>query len=361
MDLATTNNGDILKEGNDIVQLSIVDAIVQRIDHILRSKPGDWGISPDTGAYIQQYIGYPNSPGTKELIEDEVSEELLKDQLLGSFPIIVEYTPTAKNSGMLEITVELPDGGNITLHRELNPAEGINVSYEKPFTGAKYNIDEIITKTELITLEGESNVFQISHMPIDNNVFVVNYTDDVEFDENGIINLPENTYTQVVDFQNNLQSGVVYVENPSTGVMSGINLPSGAISAWEYKLTPSTIDVIENKMISSISVFVDDEEITENDYILNNYKLELRLPWETYENGVLVQHGVSDIPSGSVDLTIDYYNAAPLVSIDSFVNDSAPNNLFPRTRLTESILVTTKQSFSQGTYLVQYSTYKLEV
>ena len=81
----------------------------------------------------------------------------------------------------------------------------------------------------------------------------------------------------------------------------------------------------------------------------------------TNVDGSLVRHGLEDPPSGSVVLHLDYYNAEPIVSIDSFEQDSAPNNVFPRYRLAEKVFVTTKRLFDPGSYFIQYLSYKVEV
>ena len=75
----------------------------------------------------------------------------------------------------------------------------------------------------------------------------------------------------------------------------------------------------------------------------------------------MVRYGFMEPPSGTVRIDIDYFDAEPIVSIDSFEQDFAPNNIFPRYRLAEKVFVTTKRLFAPGPYFIQYLSYELEV
>src|SRR6056297_2131157 len=125
MEIKLNPNGDIARDNNGINVTSTIDTIVSHIDHVLRSKPGDWAEYPELGAYIQQYVGYPNIPSTKDLIEEEVGAELKRDPVLKPFQMSVIFTPTSKNNALLETIVELPEGSEIRIEKDLDMATGI--------------------------------------------------------------------------------------------------------------------------------------------------------------------------------------------------------------------------------------------
>jgi len=342
MDFALTKNGDIFKSGAGVIQLSLVDNIGQRVDHILRSKPGDWARKAGMGAYLPKYVGYPNLPSTKAIIEDEITEALNRDRLVGSFPITVEYTPTALDTAMVEITIQLPDGNAVSIYRELNPAGTINTIDGLPYTPPSYDTETLITKTEVITLTEASNVFEISQIPINDNVFITEYNDSLELLDDG-----------TVEFQ---ASGIIH----SYEYISGLS-PSGMLTPRTFELPIHIQDVLQNRMIQSIEITADDTILTTNDYQLDSKKLTLRQTWSETVDGVLVYHGVEQAPSGIVTIDVDYFYTYPILSMDSYEQDSIPQNVFPRTRIISKNFVTLKQSLAPGNYFVQYSTYALEV
>src|SRR6056297_1996205 len=139
MSIRFTKKGDLYLDNGSIRKLSIVETIGQRIDHILRSKPGDYTEAPELGAYVQQYAGYPNTPATKTLIEDEVQEELKRDIILKRFTINVIFTPTSKNSALLEVVVTLPAGNELRIEKDLDMVTGLFTNDGLSFTPAVVN------------------------------------------------------------------------------------------------------------------------------------------------------------------------------------------------------------------------------
>jgi len=57
-------------------------ALAQQIIFRLKTFKGDWTLSPDCGASLEQFIGQPNTRSTRNLIEQAIKSELARGGLV---------------------------------------------------------------------------------------------------------------------------------------------------------------------------------------------------------------------------------------------------------------------------------------
>lgn len=391
MEIATDSRGDIILSGREANQLNIPDFISQRVHQLLRSKPGDWELSPAQGINIAKYYGYPNIPATKTLIEREVSEELSTDPIVGAFDIEVIYTPSSSNSGIIEIIIGLPDGTELTMTEILELTSSTVNQNEGEFTPALYDRTEDMIRTERITLENRTNVIELKYRPITDVIFVLPSSSVSGQLENGIYNPPVFTETQnepwefTVDFDQNIEdvipyvvtSGVVaYVDNEQvpynsyTYTTSDITISGEATSSvlidvtydmsgianeqqlvtdidtrkTVYPLNTTIRDIMDTKLVSSLIIKVGDTVLFPSQYSANSSAVKL-----------------VEYPHNDVNITVDYYNTSAISSTTALQQDSKPDRIFPRSRETNRYMITTRELFNPGTYFVQYTSYRLGV
>jgi phage baseplate assembly protein W len=339
MDIATTINGDILRENGAIRQLSIAELINQRINLILRSKPGDWSTEPGFGAYIAKYVGYPNIPATKQIIEEEIMEALQRDKILSNFSLNVEYTPTSLGSALVEISVTLPDGNVISMYKEMSPVQGINTNIDRPYTPPRYDTNIQVIMKELVTLQTSSNTFEVSRLPLSSNIFILEYNDSLSYDTDGNLIVAYNTINLEYDYTS--------------------SIPSGALDYRTVEFESGTISVLSEKLIDNVNVEIDGTPITVNDYTMDSDSFYLRPEYTTLVGSTKETYGVAQDLSGSIlTLQINYYDSIQVLDITSTEQDSVPT-LFPKSRILNKNYITTKNTYPAGTYIVQYTTYEI--
>jgi len=82
VDISFTLDGEIILTNGDLTLISNDTQITQEINFRLRTTKGDWTLSPNVGASLEDFIGQPNTPATHTLIEQRVQDALSYGNLL---------------------------------------------------------------------------------------------------------------------------------------------------------------------------------------------------------------------------------------------------------------------------------------
>ena len=103
MDFKLTSTGDLVigADGN----FTMVDGdeeLVQRVLFRLRTVKGDYLLEPDTGCSLEQFKGEPNIQSTWTAVEDLVTTELTKEEII----FTVDCVPISENE--ILIVIEIP-------------------------------------------------------------------------------------------------------------------------------------------------------------------------------------------------------------------------------------------------------------
>ena len=83
IDLAMTTDGElIIGDDGDLATSYGDEQLSSEVLFRLKTQKGDWTLSPNTGCSLERFIGQPNTPLVRGLIESVVQAELTKDGLL---------------------------------------------------------------------------------------------------------------------------------------------------------------------------------------------------------------------------------------------------------------------------------------
>lgn len=96
VDIKVTESGElILTESGDLAITYGDEQVAQEVLFRLKTTRGDWMLSPDVGASLEEFIGEPNIPLIHAMIENRVVNTLLKGNLL--FSPSVQVIPIGVN------------------------------------------------------------------------------------------------------------------------------------------------------------------------------------------------------------------------------------------------------------------------
>lgn len=83
IDLKMDDNGDlVLSDKGDLALVFGDEQIAQEVLFRLKTTAGDWTLSPQIGASLEDFIGEPNTEYTLAAIENRVEKALTFDSLL---------------------------------------------------------------------------------------------------------------------------------------------------------------------------------------------------------------------------------------------------------------------------------------
>lgn len=83
IDLAMTTDGElIIGDNGDLATAYGDEQLSSEVLFRLKTTKGDWTLSPDAGCSLERFVGQPNTPLVRSLIESIVYTELTKDSLV---------------------------------------------------------------------------------------------------------------------------------------------------------------------------------------------------------------------------------------------------------------------------------------